>query len=118
MNKIICSAFAAALSLSAFSATAATSSAGQISKMMDTNGDGVISKDEYMAYHEQAYDNMKQTEGGVSVSNMKTSMRSGYYRNSMNNKPIGTTTGVSHNGSTDDTKVDQPINGTHTGTNN
>jgi hypothetical protein len=35
----------------------------------------------------------------------------------MNNKPIGTTTGVSNNGSTDDTKVGEPINGTTTGTN-
>lgn len=118
MNKIICSAFAAALTLSAFSATAATNSPGQISKMMDTNGDGVISKDEYMAYHQQAYSNMKQTEGGVSVASMNSAIKNGYYRNSMNNKPIGTTTGVSHNGSTDDTKLDQPINGTHTGTNN
>jgi len=37
---------------------------------------------------------------------------------SLNNKPIGTTTGVSTNGSTDDTKVGEPINGTTTGTNN
>jgi len=36
----------------------------------------------------------------------------------MNNKPIGTTSGVTHNGSTDDTKVNEPINGTTTGTNN
>ena len=37
---------------------------------------------------------------------------------SMNYKPIGTTNGVSNNGSTDDTKIDKPINGTSTGTNN
>ena len=37
---------------------------------------------------------------------------------SMNNKPIGTTSGVTHNGSTDDTKMNEPINGTTTGTNN
>jgi hypothetical protein len=35
----------------------------------------------------------------------------------MNNKPIGTTSGVSNNESTDDTKVGEPINGTTTGTN-
>jgi hypothetical protein len=34
----------------------------------------------------------------------------------MNNKPIGTTSGVSKNGSVDITK-DGPINGTTTGTN-
>ena len=37
--------------------------------------------------------------------------------NSMNKKPIGTTSGVSRNGSTDDTKLNEPINGTTTGTN-
>jgi len=115
MNKFICSVFAAALSLSAFSVTAAPSSA---SKMMDTNNDGIVSKDEYMAYHEQAYDNMKQTDGGVSMKDMKSWVKNGSYSNSMNNKPIGTTSGVSHNGSTDDTKDGAPINGTHTGTNN
>ena len=35
----------------------------------------------------------------------------------MNKKPIGTTNGVTHNGSTDDTKLNEPINGTTTGTN-
>jgi hypothetical protein len=34
--------------------------------MMDTNGDGMVSKDEYMAYHDKAYSSMKQTNGGVS----------------------------------------------------
>ncbi len=38
--------------------------------------------------------------------------------NSMNDKPIGTTNGISNNGSTDDTRVGEPINGTRTGTNN
>jgi hypothetical protein len=117
MNKLICSEFVATLSLSAFSATAATSSASKISKMMDTDGNGTISKAEYMAYHEQAFDNMKQTYGEVSKRNMHSAMQTGYYRNYMNNKPIGTTIGVSHNGSTDDTKIGGPVNGTHSGTN-
>ena len=74
-------------------------------KMMDTNNDGMVSHDEYMAHHEQMYGNMPQNEnGGVS------------YRSSMNNKPMGTTTGKSMNGSVDLTK-DGPINGTTTGTN-
>ena len=74
-------------------------------KMMDTDNDGMVSHDEYMAYHEKMYSEMKPGDGGVS------------YRNSMNNKPIGTTTGKSQNGSVDITK-DGPINGTTTGTNN
>lgn len=73
-------------------------------KMMDTNNDGMVSHDEYMAYQEKAYSDMKPGDGGVS------------YRNSMNNKPIGTTTGKSQNGSVDITK-DGPVNGTTTGTN-
>lgn len=74
-------------------------------QMMDTNNDGMVSKDEYMSHHEKMYDDMKPGEGGVS------------YKNSMNNKPIGTTTGVSKNGSVDITK-EGPINRTTTGTNN
>lgn len=73
-------------------------------KVMDTNSDGVVSKDEYMLFQEETYNNMKPGEGGIS------------YKSSMNNKPIGTTTGVSNNGSVDITK-DGPINGTTTGTN-
>ena len=74
-------------------------------KMMDTDNDGMVSHDEYMTYHEKMYGDMKQGDGGVS------------YRSSMNNKPIGTTSGKSQNGSVDITK-DGPINGTTTGTNN
>ncbi len=73
-------------------------------KMMDTNNDGMVSHDEYMAHHEQMYTDMNPGDGGVS------------YRSSMNNKPMGTTTGKSMNGSVDLTK-DGPINGTTTGTN-
>lgn len=73
-------------------------------KMMDTDNDGMVSHDEYMAHQEKMYNDMKPGDGGVS------------YRNSMNNKPIGTTTGKSKNGSVDITK-DGPINGTTTGTN-
>ncbi len=115
MNKFISSLFAAALSLGAYSAMAAPASA---STMMDTNNDGMVSKDEYMTYHGQAYDNIKQTDGMVSMRDMRSWVRNGSFRSSMNNKPIGTTTGVSNNGSTDDTKKGEPINGTHTGTNN
>jgi hypothetical protein len=145
MNKIIVNTLATAVFLSAFSATAATTTEntddgsaigtsetpqikqqdkridkkatnkslqknGAMShsdremKMMDTDNNGIVSKDEYTSYHQKMYDNMKQENGGVS------------YRNSMNNKPIGTTTGKSKNGSVDITD-DGPINGTTKGTN-
>jgi hypothetical protein len=117
MNKLMCSVLATALSISAYSAIAATSLTNRVSKMMDTNGDGMVSKEEYMAYHEQAFSNMKQTNGGVSNKDIESGAKTGFYQNSMNNKPIGTTSGVSNNGSTDDTKVGEPINGTTTGTN-
>lgn len=145
MNKTITSVFLSALLVSAFSVSAATttentddasalgtSDTAQIKqqdrhidkittnksmkrnnrtsnhnkemRMMDTDNDGMVSHDEYMTYHEKMYNDMKPGDGGVS------------YKNSMNNKPIGTTTGKSQNGSVDVTK-DGPINGTTYGTN-
>jgi len=74
-------------------------------KMMDTNQDGIVSKDEYMTFQEKSYLDMKPGESGIS------------YKSSMNNKPMGTTTGMSKNGSVDVTKEGEPINGTTTGTN-
>jgi hypothetical protein len=46
--------FAAALSLSNYSAIAATSFPNKVSKMMNVNSDGMVTKDEYMAYHDLA----------------------------------------------------------------
>ena len=34
-------------------------------KMMDTNGDGMISRDEYMAYHESMWMKMKRNKDGM-----------------------------------------------------
>ena len=128
MNKFINTLFTTALVISAFNASAATKSENaeckkhdnqskMDMKMMDTNNDGSVSKDEYMSFHDKAYGSMKQTNGGVSNKDMNSAITSGLYKNSMNNKPIGTTKGKSNNGSTDDTKVDEPVNGTTTGTN-
>jgi|LakWasMet15_LOW5_FD_contig_51_985660_length_951_multi_2_in_0_out_0_2 hypothetical protein len=47
------------------------------SKVMDTNGDGIISKEEYTAHHEKAYGEMKQTNGGVSIKEMNAAMNHG-----------------------------------------
>lgn len=46
-------------------------------KAMDTNGDGMISKDEYMAYNETSYGKMKQTNGMVSTKDMEDEMNAG-----------------------------------------
>jgi hypothetical protein len=57
MKKILCAIVGSALLGLSVSAVAddAMMSADQTSmmKMMDTNGDGKISKEEYMAYHEK-----------------------------------------------------------------
>ena len=34
-------------------------------KMMDTNGDGAISKDEFMRHHEMMYEKMKKNKNGT-----------------------------------------------------
>lgn len=42
-------------------------------KMMDTNGDGMISKDEFMKYQEMMYDKMqKNKDGMVDMKDMST----------------------------------------------
>jgi len=53
-------------------------------QMMDTDNDGMVSREEFMSHHEKMYEDMKPGDSGVS------------YKNSMNNKPMGTTTGT-HN---------------------
>ena len=47
------------------------------SKMMDTNSDGMVSKEEFMTHHEQMYSKMKQTNGGVSIKDMDAEMNIG-----------------------------------------
>ena len=46
-------------------------------KIIDTNSDGMISRDEYMNHHEMAYGKMKQTNGGVSMKEMNAQMNVG-----------------------------------------
>jgi hypothetical protein len=121
MNKLICNVFAATLFLSAFAATAATSSSSKVSKIMDENNDGMVTKVEYMAYHDRAYDKMKQSNGGVSNKDIEAGVTKGFYNNSMNDMPIGTTNGVSNNGSNSRNNQSYTIprvDGTKAGTNN
>ena len=48
---------------------------GMHMKMMDTNGDGMISKEEFMKYHETVYDKMKKnSDGSVSMKDMHMMM--------------------------------------------
>lgn len=46
-------------------------------KMMDANNDGMISKDEYISYHNQSYGKMKQTNGNVTIQDMEDHMNKG-----------------------------------------
>ena len=48
---------------------------GMDMKMMDTNNDAMISKDEFMKHHEAMYDKMKKGSNGmVSVKDMQMMM--------------------------------------------
>jgi hypothetical protein len=59
-------------------------------KNMDTNKDSMISKEEYLAYHEQAFDKMKLTDGMISL---KAKKMESDHDSSMNHKSMGTTSG-------------------------
>jgi len=113
MNKFTCSILAAALSFSVYSASAATTS---------TNTDDSSAIGASDTSQAGTTDNTPNKKSMSHKKNMHKKMnpatQDGTNASSMNNKPIGTTTGVSTNGSTDDTKVGEPINGTTTGTNN
>ena len=48
---------------------------GMDMKMMDTNGDGMISKEEFMKHHEAMFDKMKKDSNGmVSIKDMHMMM--------------------------------------------
>lgn len=44
---------------------------------MDTNKDSIISKEEFMIFHEKMFDSMKQTDGMVSVKALERHMHDG-----------------------------------------
>ena len=58
-------------------------------KKMDTNSDGMISKDEYMAHQEMTYGSMKQGDGGVSLSDMHSGMIEDAQTGGLEGKPVG-----------------------------
>ena len=75
MNKIIYSLCAAGLLSTSFSAFALDNMAKSSSKsssssstdwsVMDTNGDGLIARDEFMSYQERSYDGMQKNSSGM-----------------------------------------------------
>lgn len=75
MNKIIYSLCAAGLLSASFSAAAVDNTTKSSSKsssssstdwsVMDTNGDGLISRDEFMSYQERTYDGMQKNSSGM-----------------------------------------------------
>ena len=88
MNQFINTIFVASFTFAAYSAFAEDKSNTKdamdgltqnqmSSKMMDANTDGMVSKDEFMAYHEKKYSKMKQTNGGVSIKDMDAEMNIG-----------------------------------------
>lgn len=91
MGAIIATTFAT-------SAVAASKTNKQFSeaelKMMDTNQDSMVSKDEFMTYNELSFNKMKLTDGMINLkSNAKsnTTVKPAGDDSSMNKKPIGTT---------------------------
>ncbi|HEY0563102.1 MAG TPA: hypothetical protein VGD04_07225 [Methylophilus sp.] len=71
-------------------------------RAMDTSKDSMVSKDEFLAYHETMFNKMKLTNGMISLKGkLDSSTKPADAANptnpsddasSMNNKPIGTTT--------------------------
>ena len=58
-------------------------------KKMDTNGDGMISKDEYMTHQEATFGSMKQSDGGVSLEDMHSGMVESANTGGLEGKPVG-----------------------------
>lgn len=70
-------------------------------RAMDTSKDSMVSKDEFLAYHETMFNKMQLTNGMISLKAKAgasskpadaASSSTGDDASSMNNKPIGTTT--------------------------
>ncbi len=77
MNKLASAVVAAALV--ALSLPVAGMDTKMNMKMMDSNNDGMVSKDEFMKYHETMYDGMKKNSSGmVSMKDMQMMMSGGH----------------------------------------
>jgi len=119
MNKFTSSILAAALSVSVFSVSAATTTSNtDDASALGTADNPQIKQQKKMMDKAPTKKHMNKSRMHKKNKKMSSEKQDGVNANSMNNKPIGTTNGVSNNGSTDDTRVGEPINGTTTGTNN
>ena len=58
-------------------------------KKMDTNSDGMISKQEYMTHQEMMFGTMKQTNGGVSLEDMHSGMTESAITGGLEGKTVG-----------------------------
>ena len=58
-------------------------------KKMDTNSDGMISKQEYLAHQEMLFGTMKQTDGSVSVDDMHSGMTESATTGGLEGKTVG-----------------------------
>lgn len=58
-------------------------------KKMDTNSDGMISKQEYLAHQEKHFGTMKQTNGGVSLEDMHSGMTESAGSGGLEGKTVG-----------------------------
>ena len=58
-------------------------------KKMDTNSDGMISKQEYMTHQEMMFGAMKQTNGGVSLEDMHSGMTESATTGGLEGKTVG-----------------------------
>ena len=58
-------------------------------KKMDTNSDGMISKDEYMSHQEKLFGTMKQTDGSVSIKDMHSGMTESATTGGLEGKTVG-----------------------------
>lgn len=111
MNKIISSLCAAGLISVSFTShsaalddTARSSSSASGSgsvdwTVMDTNGDGLISRDEFMSYQERSYDGLQKNSSGMYELDSETrasgSMGSGDTDSRLNSSGSGSTSGGS-----------------------
>ena len=78
MNKLFLALVTSAVAGSGPSAIAADDMKHSMDRMqmMDSNGDGMISKDEFMKYHEKMFDSLKKNQDGmVDIKDMKMHKR-------------------------------------------
>ncbi len=120
MNKFTRSILALALLVSVYSVSAATTTSNtDDASAIGTSKTPQLKQQTIVADSDQANKNITNKDRMHKKNKkMSSEKKDGENANSLNDKPIGTTSGVSNNGSTDDTRAGKAVNGTTTGTNN